>query len=99
MWFCQVFWFLPLVLIGGWGIGVDEQVVSFVLEGECDIVSIGWTGVNMICGARVGWGGSRYHTRMPKVNLGRFRVDMISLLTIIEGRNKKGILFMRNEPQ
>ena len=55
--------------------------------------------MNTICGVKVGLGGSRNHTRMPKLNLGRLRVDMTGLLTILKGGKSNGIMYMGNEPQ
>jgi hypothetical protein len=40
-------------------------------------------------GAR-GVGGSRYHTRIPKVRLGKFNVAITWVLTILGGGNRKG---------
>ena len=48
---------LILVFVGGGGAGVDKGTIGSVQGGGCDIVSIHWTSVNMICGVWVGLGG------------------------------------------
>ena len=67
--------------------------------GGCDIVSIGWMGVNTTWGVEGGIGGSRYHTGIPKVKLGRLRVAMTSLLTMLDGGKRNEIMWAGNEPQ
>ena len=89
----------PKVFVGGWGAGVDEGAVGCVPGGGCDIVSIGWTRVSMIYGAKGGVGGSRHHMGIPKVNPGRLIVAMIGLIRMPEGGKRKGIVCTRNEPQ
>jgi hypothetical protein len=37
-----------------------------------------------------GVGGSKYHTRIPKVRLGKLNVAITCVLTILRGGNKKG---------
>ena len=90
---------LPPVFMGGGCARVEVEAVGYVPGGGCDTVSLGWTGVNTIYG--VGWrvGGSRYHTGIPKVNPARLSVSVTSLITILEGGKRKGIMCMRNEPQ
>ena len=78
---------------------MDEGEASSVERGGCHTVSIGSTSFNKICGVGVGLGGSRYHTGIPKVNPARLSVSVTSLITILEGGKRKGIMCMRNEPQ
>ena len=85
--------------MGGGGEEVETKAVICVPGGGCNIISICWTGDNMIYGVRGRVGGSRYHTGIPKVNLERLRVAMTGLLTIPEGGKRKGIMCMGNEPQ
>ena len=76
--------FTPVFMAGGGG-EVDAKAISSIPKGGCDTISIGWIGVNTICGFRVGKSGSRNHTGIPKVNPGRLSVYMSGLLTIQEG--------------
>ena len=47
-----------------------------------------------------GWaGGSRYHTGIPNVNLGKFKVVITDLLMIPSGGNRKGIVWTGEEPK
>ena len=56
-------------------------------------------GVNTTWGIGRGVGGSRYHMGIPNVKLGKFRVAMIGFLMMLDGGNRKGILWMGSEPQ
>ena len=71
--------------MGGRGVEVAIEEIGYVPGDGCDIISIGWTGVNMIWGVGGGVIGSRYHTGIPKVNPRRLRVSTTGLLTIPEG--------------
>ena len=90
---------LPLVLVGGGDARVDPEAVGCVPGCGCDNVSIGWIVVNMIFCVGVGLGGSRYHTRTPKVNPGRLRFFMNGLLMIQEGGKRNKVVCMGNKPQ
>ena len=47
-----------------------------------------------------GWvGGLRYHTGIPNVKLGKFKVAIIGLLMIPDGGKRKGIVYIGKEPQ
>ena len=67
--------------------------------GGCDSTLIGWAGFNTTQGIEGGVGGLRYHTGIPNVKLGKFRVAMPSLLTMQDGGNRNGIVWIRNEPK
>ena len=43
-------------------------------------------------------GGSRYHTKIPNVKLGRLKVAMTSLLMTLGGGKRKGIVWIGDEP-
>ena len=74
------------------GAGAETGAVIDVPGGGCDIILIYWTGVNTIWGFEGGVGGSRYHTRIPKVKPRKLRVVMTGLITISEGGKRKGIM-------
>ena len=78
---------------------IETKAIIFVLGGGYDIVLIGWIGVNTIWGIKGVVGGSRYHTGIPKVKLGRLRVAMMGLLTISDCGKRKVIVWIGNEPQ
>ena len=72
------------------------------------LVSIGGRGVGLdmvgvFDGPRGRVGGSRYHTGSPSVKSCRLRVSKIDLLTILDGRKRKGkrkrITLIGNESQ
>ena len=88
----------PLVFMGGGGAKVDAEAISCVPRGGCDTISISWNGVNTICGVGGRVGGSRYHTRIPKVKIRRLRVAMTYLLMMSEGGKRMGIMCTGNEP-
>ena len=47
-----------------------------------------------------GWaGGSRYHTGIPNVKLGKFKVAITGLLMMLGGGNRKGIVWTGEEPR
>ena len=64
----------------------------------CATISMGWMGFNTTWGVRGGVSGLRYHTGIPNVKFGRFRVAMTGLLTMPDGGKRKGIVWIRNEP-
>ena len=43
-------------------------------------------------------GGLRYHTGIPNVKLGRLRVAVTRLLTMPNGGNRKGIVWLGTSP-
>ena len=44
-------------------------------------------------------GGSRYHTGIPNVKLGKFKVAIIGLLMTPGGGNRKGIMWTGEDPK
>ena len=88
----------PPTLFGGGGVGVEPRVLFGGIEGVCDIVSMGWKRVNTTWGVGGGVGGSRYHTKIPNVKLGKLRVAMIGLPIIPDGGKRKVIMWTKNEP-
>ena len=66
--------------------------------GGSDVIAIGWMGVSTTWGIRGEVGGSRYHTGIPSVKFGRFKVAMTSLLTMSDDGKRKGIVWNGNEP-
>ena len=64
---------------------METGVVFDGPRGGCDIVSMGWKGVNMTWGFGGGVGGSRYHIGILSVKFDRFRVAMTSLLMMPYG--------------
>ena len=47
-----------------------------------------------------GWaGGSRYHTGIPNVKLGKFKVAITSLLMTPSWENRKGIVWNGEKPK
>ena len=69
------------------------------LGGGCDSISIGWMGVNTTRHIGGGVGGSRYHIGIPNMKLGKLRASMTSLLTVLDGGKRKGIMWIENGPQ
>ena len=60
---------------------------------------MGCMGVNTTWGIG-GWvGGSRHHKGIPNVKLGKFKVAITGLLMILGGKNRKGIVWTREEPK
>ena len=84
-----VFVALPPVSVGGRGVGLETGGVFDGPEGRCNIISIGWTGVNTSWGLIGSVGGSRYHTRTPSVKSCKLRVAKTNLLMIWDGRKRK----------
>ena len=97
-----VFVAFPPVSVGGRGAGLEMGGVFNGLGGRCDIISIGWIGVNTSWGLRGMVGGSRYHTGSPSVKSWRSRVAKIDLLMSSDGRKRKRkrkrIMLSGNEP-
>ena len=47
-----------------------------------------------------GWaGGSRYHTGIPNVKLGKFKVAITGLLMTLGGGKRKGIVWTGEDPR
>ena len=92
---------LPPVFVGGRGAGLETGGVFDGLGGRCNIILIGWTGVNTSWGLRGSIGGSRYHTGTPSVKSCKLRVAKTDLLTIQDDRKRKRkrIVLSGNEPQ
>ena len=60
---------------------------------------MGCTGVNTTWGFDSWVGGSRYHTGIPNVKLGKFKVAIIGLLMTLSWGNRKGIVWILEEPK
>ena len=87
------FAFFPLALFGWGGVGAGAVFGFCRPGGGRDSTAMGCsTGVKTTWGIS-GWaGGSRYHTGIPNVKLGKFKVAIIGLLTIPYGEERKGIV-------
>ena len=60
---------------------------------------MGCTGVKTTWGIR-GWAiGLRYHMGIPNVKSGKFKVSITSLLMMPGGGNRKGIVWIGEEPK
>ena len=58
---------LPPVSVGGRGEFLETGGVFDGPGGRCNIISIGWIGVNTSWGLKGRVGGSRYHTGTPSM--------------------------------
>ena len=67
--------------------------------GGRDSTVMGWKGFNTNLGNGGGVGGSRYHTGIPNVKFGKFRVAIIGLLMMSNGGKRKEIVWIGKEPQ
>ena len=89
----------PLAFFGGGRAGAVTKGVFGGPGGGRDVVFIGWMGVNTTWGIGGGVGASRYHTGIPSVKFGKFKVAITGLLTMPEGGKRKGIVWTGSEPQ
>ena len=56
-------------------------------------------GVNTTWGIGVWAGGSRYHMGIPNVKLGKFKIDITSLLITPSGGKRKVIVWTGEDPR
>ena len=90
---------MPLALFGLGGVGAGAVVGFCGPGGGRDLTAMGWMGVNTTWGIEGAVGGSRYHTGIPNVKLGKFKVAITSLLMIPDGGKRKGIIWIGKELQ
>ena len=86
------------VSVGGRGADLETVGVFDGPRGRCNIISIGWTGVNTSWGLRGSVGGSRYHEGTPSVKSCKLRVSKTDLITNPNDRRRKRIVLSGNEP-